>query len=222
MKVLGIECATSACSAALLCDGEVIACEYEEMDRGHSQFLVPMIENVLENAGCKAIQLDAIVATVGPGTYTGVRVGLSTAQALAMATSKPLVGVTTFEVVALAQGPQYSKMLVVLETKRADVYAQLFDPSGQTIGAPAAMDENEIISEFSLENLVVAGDAGDRILSILNLAGIPARSTNGPIRPNAYWVAKLGATRFAVGIQNDVQPLYLRPPDVGPPRKGRS
>ena len=118
MFVLGMDSATSACSAAVVKDGNVLAQEFTEMARGHAEALVPMIKRVLEAARCSVGELDLIAATVGPGAYTGVRIGLSTAQTMSLAATVPLLGVTTLEAVArAAQDGSGNELLVLMDTK---------------------------------------------------------------------------------------------------------
>ena len=221
MYVLGIDCATAACSAAICHDEEIISRQYEEMARGQAEALVPMIERVLSAAGRKAMDLDLIASTVGPGAYTGVRIVLSTAQALSLAASVPLAGVTTFEAIARAQGPQTRGMLVALETKRADIYVQYFDANGCPVSKPAAVEEAVLPDLFSDQSLRIAGDAGERAATVLRAAGRDIELTGGPVLPDATWVARLAGERFAAGDILAAEPMYLRPPDVGPPRKRR-
>ena len=95
MLVLGMDSASSACSVAVLRDGRVVAHEFEAMVERQAAALVPMIARVLKAASSSVIELDLIAVTVGPGAYTGVRIGLSTAQTLSLAAQVPLVGVTT-------------------------------------------------------------------------------------------------------------------------------
>lgn len=221
MYVLGIDCATSACSAAVCRDGEIVSRQYEEMARGQAEVLVPMIERALSAAGRKAMELDLIASTIGPGAYTGVRIVLSTAQALSLAASVPLAGVTTFDAVARAQGPQTRGMLVALETKRADIYVQYFDSNGSPASEPSAVEEAALPGLFPNQSIRIAGDAGERAAAVLQEAGRDIELIGGPMLPDAAWVARLAGERFAVGDITAAEPMYLRPPDVGPPRKRR-
>ncbi len=133
MRILALDSATSACSVAVFCDDEVIAHGYEEMSRGQAETLIPMVADAMSAAGLVFDALDAIAVTMGPGAFTGVRIGLSTAQSLALAADKPLVGVTTLEAVFAAQGQASTPFLVALDTKRTDIYAQLFDSDGEAL-----------------------------------------------------------------------------------------
>ena len=96
--ILAIDSASNACSAALLIDGDVRRHEWEGMIRGHAKVLMPMISSVVGDYGYHNI--DAIAVTIGPGAYTGIRIGLATARGLALASELPIIGVSNFKAVA--------------------------------------------------------------------------------------------------------------------------
>ena len=140
--VLALDCATIACSAAVWRDGEVVARRLRPGRRGHAEVLMPMVQDVMAEADLAYDALDAIAATVGPGTFTGLRIGLAAARGLALAAGLPLVGVTTLE--AIAHGvPESARagraVLVVLDARRGQVYAQAFGPDLAPRGQPAAV-----------------------------------------------------------------------------------
>ena len=216
MRILALDSATSACSVAVFCDDEVIAHGYEEMSRGQAETLIPMVADAMSAAGLVFDALDAIAVTMGPGAFTGVRIGLSTAQSLALAADKPLVGVTTLEAVFAAQGQASTPFLVALDTKRTDIYAQLFDSDGEALTEPLAVEEDKISMAVSMHGIGVVGDAADRAVRALNKAGVAAKRHCGPMLPDAFWVARIAAGRFIAGDLVPVEPIYLRAPDVGP------
>ncbi|MCH7931874.1 MAG: tRNA (adenosine(37)-N6)-threonylcarbamoyltransferase complex dimerization subunit type 1 TsaB, partial [Proteobacteria bacterium] len=94
MNVLALDTATAACSVALWSDGTVLAQRFATMARGHAEALMPMVEAVMAEAGLAFADLDLVATTVGPGTFTGLRVGLAAARGLALAGGLPIVGVT--------------------------------------------------------------------------------------------------------------------------------
>lgn len=220
--ILALDSATSACSVAVMQDGEIKAHSYEEMSRGQAEALVPMIADTMSTAGLAFEELHAIGVTVGPGAFTGVRIGLSTAQSLALASGKPLIGATTLETVLAAQGEAQAPILVALDTKRTDIYVQLFAAGGEALTAPLALEEDQISTAVSLNGISVVGDAADRALHALHGSGITAKELTGPKLPDARWLARIVTHRVGAGNPVPVAPLYLRPPDVGPPSKRRS
>jgi tRNA threonylcarbamoyladenosine biosynthesis protein TsaB len=104
MMLLAFDCSASACSAAVRHDGSTVAREWRAMERGHAEALVPLIEATLGQAGARFEDISAVATTVGPGSFTGVRIGLATARGLSLALGAPVVGVTTFEAVAGGAG----------------------------------------------------------------------------------------------------------------------
>ena len=217
MLVLGMDSATSVCSAAVVKDGNVLAQEFKEMARGHAEALIPMIKRVLEAAGRSVSELDLISATVGPGAYTGVRIGLSTAQTMSLAATVPLLGVTTLEAVArAAQDGSGNELLAVIDTKRADFYAQAFDGSGTALGEPLALTAAELLAAFPGSDLRLVGNAAERASVVFREVGRAVELLDAPGMPDSVWVARIGSERAAEARVGATPPLYLRPPDVGP------
>mgnify|MGYP001201478440 CR=1 FL=1 len=217
MLVLGMDSATSACSVAVLRDGRVVAHEFEAMVKRQAAALVPMIARVLKAASSSVIELDLIAVTVGPGAYTGVRIGLSTAQTLSLAAQVPLVGVTTLEAVAGAIGPSMEDILVVMETKRSDFYVQLFRKDGTTGADPAAMNAADLLKAFPEAEVRLAGDAAERAAEVFRKAGRAVFVVSPDGLPDAVWVSRVGAGRAEEAYIGFAKPLYLRPPDARPP-----
>ena len=129
MNILALDTATSSCSAALWKDGGVRSRRLRTMAHGQSEVLMGMVREVLAEAACGFSELNLLAVTTGPGSFTGLRVGLAAARGLALACGLPCLGVTTLETVAhqVNEGERAGKtLLVVLESKRDDVYAQAF------------------------------------------------------------------------------------------------
>ncbi len=223
MIVLAFDTATSSCAITVWRDGDVLAEAQEILERGHAEVLVPMIENVLAEAKLTYQDLDLLAVTVGPGAFTGIRIGLATARSLALASQLPLVGVTNFEALAHATpesergSPENlnRKIMVVLETKRADFYACLYDQNLSLLAEPSAVDEAGLLALAGAGPLLVLGDATDRALPILRRADIDITiSSSGPHVAPAI-VAELAAAVLSSGTALAAPlPLYLKPPDV--------
>jgi len=227
MKILALDTATSGCSVALWRDGETSVWRFREMPRGQSEALLPMVREVMTEAGVGAGDLDLIAVTRGPGAFTGLRIGLSTARAMALTAGLPCLGVDTTDVVA--RGVDASRisgdLLVALDTKRVDFYAQKFSARHQPLGPPRAVPPGGL-AEFVGDGpgrrpLLVVGDAADRAVQVLSEAGIPSTPADAPGLPDARHLAEIAAERWQPGqVPTPPAPLYLRPPDAKIPLNG--
>ena len=223
--VLAIDTATNACSAALWVDGDVRASRSEPMVRGHAERLVPMIQEIAEAADRAVKSVDLIAVTVGPGAFTGLRVGLAAARGFALCAGAPCLGLTTLEVIAAGVGPLAGQLVVGIDSKRTDVYVQVFNPDGQPASEPAAILP-ESVSWFvgacgaDATKVSVAGDAAPMLEECLSGGGVTVTAIDAPY-PDATVLAQLAAARWVPGdpIERPA-PLYLRPPDAVIPRDG--
>ena len=209
MNILAIDTATAACSAALMAERVIMAARHVAMLRGHAEALLPMVEEVMAEAGVAYGALDLIAATVGPGAFTGLRVGLAAARGLALAGGLPIIGVTTLE--ALAHGADPSKregrsVVAVLNARRGEVYYQPFDAALAPL-APPRVGAAEAV-ELPPGPLLLVGDGAGLV---------PAA---GPVEidpellPDAAVVAAIAAARFDASRppEGPPEPFYLRGP----------
>jgi tRNA threonylcarbamoyladenosine biosynthesis protein TsaB len=217
---LALDSAGSGCSVVVASGETVLGAESDTAMHGQAERLLPMVDAVMRAAGLLASALDIIGVTIGPGSFTGIRVGLAAARGIALATGARLIGVTGFEAVAAGLAEPARRggfLLIVLESRREDLYTQLFDHARNSLGdptatMPAALDEtlNGIIGGAPL---LLAGDAAQRAAGIL--------------APRPHTVVAEGSVPDAAGVLRAVLrrrrlyarsvgplPLYLRPPDV--------
>lgn len=217
MKLLALDTATRGCSAAVWSDGVVVARRFEEMARGQSEALMPMVTAVMAEAGQGFAALDLVAATVGPGAFTGLRIGLAAARGMALALAVPCFGVTTLEAVAEgvpAAERESRNVLVALDAKRADVYVQLFSPALEPLSRPEARLPEDL-SQLVTADAVIAGDAAEPVVEALRAVGIDACASSAPGIADAVRVAEIAARRWRPGVTTGMpEPLYLRPPDV--------
>jgi tRNA threonylcarbamoyladenosine biosynthesis protein TsaB len=196
MIVLAVDTCLGACSAAVCEDGQVLARISEPMMRGHQERLAPMVAEVMAQAGLAFSALDKIAATVGPGSFTGLRVGLSFAKGLALALDKPCVGVGSLE--ALAAGTS-GTLIVAADARHAQVYWQAFE-DGAPLG-PAALSPIETIAG---DPALLVGPAAS-----LLAARFPDAEVVESAAPDPAAIARIAMTSDA-----PPKPLYLRKPDA--------
>jgi tRNA threonylcarbamoyladenosine biosynthesis protein TsaB len=223
MNILALDTATSACSAALWRDGMVLAHRFAIMPRGQSEALLPMVRDVMRQSGCGFPDLGLIAVTVGPGAFTGLRIGLAAARGMALASGVGCLGLTTLE--AVAHGVPGAErdgvpILVALESKRADIYAQVFSADLAPLGSPQALLPEDLARVVPPGTVRVVGDAAERTAAVLAASGVDAVPSTAIGVPDAATIAGLAADRAdqATGMP---RPLYLRPPDVRVPATAR-
>lgn len=223
--LLGLDSASGACSAALGDGTAVAAHRFEAMHRGQAEALAPMIADVLADAHREARDVDAFAVTVGPGAFTGVRIGLSAARALALACAKPLIGVTTFAAVAEPWLGDHGSIVSVIESRRDDFFFQLIDRATGTAGPPRAAHEADVLGHlhsdgYQSEPILLCGDGAARLMETNILRDLAVTVADGDGLPDARQVIAVAARQIAQDGLPDrrerPQPLYLRPPDVGP------
>jgi tRNA threonylcarbamoyladenosine biosynthesis protein TsaB len=215
--IMAFDNAASACSVAVGCGDAVLARERREMRHGHAEVLLPMIDRVMAAAGLSPTAIEAIAVSDGPGGFTGIRAGLAAAQGLALASGARLVGVTSFAAVAARLPKSDEPLLIALDSRREDLYVQLFSGDGALLGEPAAILPGElaafIAAAIGNATLRIAGDAADNAAAALKDRG-NVTVIAGSV-PDALGVlAAATDDRYA----EPARPLYLRPPDVSFPK----
>jgi tRNA threonylcarbamoyladenosine biosynthesis protein TsaB len=218
MLILAIDTALDACSAGVLDTdaGQLIALESQPMKRGHAEALMPLIQRVIDQSGVTFATLDRIAVTTGPGSFTGLRVGLSAARGIGLAAHKPVVGVTTLTAYAAPVVGQNTEQPIIsaIDARHDHVYFQVVSGNGSALVRPqvAWIDEALGASRFGAPYLV--GNAAN-ILADRWPADAPRPFKVDPQpAPDIAWVGWLGA---AVSPENaPARPFYLRAPDAKP------
>ena len=216
MKILAVDTALGACSTAVLNDRTVLAHQLEPMERGHAERLAPMVRDAMAAAHLEFASLDRLAVTIGPGTFTGQRVGYAFMRGLRLALGRPLVGVTTLAAMAEAAmaetGAQASAVLH--DARRDEVY---IEAAGQIVVPVRIATFEEAITTIRKAagrmegELALAGTAADAAAVALRERGIKTRKT-GIVAPDALWVARLALA--ATEPASVPRPLYLRAPDA--------
>lgn len=187
---------------------------------------MPLVDRVLAEAGCKAADLAAVAATVGPGSFTGLRIGLAAARGFALAVGARTVPVTSLEAIAHEVFHRQSAggdrdaglpLLVGLDTKRGDLYAQWFEASGRPLGDPAVLTAADAIRTAPGPAVRLAGDGAPDLNAAGRDTGLTVAAPTGPAAPDARSVAAIAESRLAHGRDGPLRPLYLRAPAVNLP-----
>lgn len=213
--IVNIETSTSACSVALHQEGKLISEMSQYIEKSHSNYLTLMIEKVVEFSGFKLSDLDAIAVSKGPGSYTGLRIGVSTAKGLCFALDKPLLSVNTLQAMAL-QLIQYfdtnTLLCPMIDARRMEVYCALFDTKNEFIKNTSAIiiDENSFSNELNNKKVVFFGNGADKCkTSITHSNAIFLQN----IYPSAKEIGYLAFEKWTKKEFEDIayfEPYYLK------------
>jgi tRNA threonylcarbamoyladenosine biosynthesis protein TsaB len=218
MLILAIDTALDACAAGVLDTdaARLIAQESQPMRRGHAEALMPLIGRVIRQAGIAFAALDRIAVTTGPGSFTGLRVGLSAARGIALAADKPVVGLSTLTAYAAPVVGQNAAQPVIsaIDARHDHVYFQVVSGDGGSLIRPrvAAIEEALGAIRFGAPHLV--GNAAQILADRWPVDALPPFKVDPQPAPDIAWLAWLGA---AVSPDSaPARPYYLRAPDAKP------
>lgn len=220
MKVLAIETATPGSSVAVVEDRRTLAAA-SRIDRvGHAGFLVPAIDFCFAQVGWSPDDLDAIVVDVGPGLYTGIRVGLATAQGLAAAFGIPLVPAVSVDALALEAKTGHRMIWAVVDARRGEFAVARYRPvPGGVVRESSTelmdLEEFRATLESTADDSLVVGDVGE--LGEGFFRGIHHVKPGKPRYPYAVALADIGSGKYErddYPAPEDIRPLYMREPDV--------
>lgn len=236
MTLLAIETATDLVGAALLRDDGGLSERSHEGGRAHAELLAPAIEEVCAISGCSLADLDALAVDVGPGLFTGLRVGVATAKALGQALGLGVIGVTSLDILAAAAvalaGPDRARWVVaVVDARRGEVFAAAYAVGDGDSGdpAPARIDPGEPLTPEALAELlgalvtegpvVVVGDGAVRYATVLGACpGLDLGFAARIAAPPPACLARLASRRLSEGLEPlapaDLVPEYRRHADA--------
>jgi tRNA threonylcarbamoyl adenosine modification protein YeaZ len=215
MHVLALDTALAACSVAVFDTKRgILASVSLPMRRGHAEALLPQIEQTMEEAGLRFSDLDRVAVTVGPGSFTGLRVGVSAARGIALAAGKPAVGITTLAAFAapaliVAQGVP---VLAVIDARNNQVYVQSFGDGG-SVPEPRIARLAEALDLATAGPVRIAGSGAGLLIAAWPQDRSPPLAVDTGDAPDVQWVARLGAT---ASLDAAPKPFYLRAPDARP------
>ena len=220
MKILAIDTANGFGNVVILVDGQVLGEVRISTNGGHASHLLPSIDLVLRVAGLSVTDLDGLAAVIGPGSFTGIRVGLSTLQGLALAAERVCVGISTLEALAATARGLAPRVVALVDGFRSDVFAQEFDGvTALPVGPPRATTAREAATGL-LGPVAFTGSGA--VLYRDEIAG----ECDGALFPPserflATAVGELAGRRLEAGLAvsaEHLRPLYIRPPDIRPSR----
>ena len=217
MRVLAIDTALEACSAAVFDTGSRIAAsETRAMARGHAEQLMPLIARVMTEAGLEFADLDRIAVTTGPGSFTGLRVGLSAARGIALAAGKPAIGLSTLAGFAapLIAADDGTQVVAAVDARHEHVYLQVFGIYGRTLMAPRMATVRDATRAAMTAPARIVGSGAKKVVAAWPKGAEAPLSVEQRGAPDIEWIARLGAA--APEPRGAPKPLYLREADARP------
>jgi tRNA threonylcarbamoyl adenosine modification protein YeaZ len=222
MRILAIDTSCGAASAAVV-DGlsrRTLARLSEPMAHGHAEALGPIVERVMREADGGFASLDAIAVGVGPGSFTGIRIGLAMARAIALTLEVPIIGVSTLVAFAapLLERPRPGVIVSVIDAKRGGVYFQAFESTGRPLFAPRAASPRDAVKAIGAGPARLAGDGAEAFALEARRAALACDASGAAVYPDIVAIAR-------VALASDPgdcppSPLYVKPPDARPTTGG--
>lgn len=212
MRVLALDTALGAAAAAIVDfpGGTVVAERSEAMERGHAEAFMPLVAGLMEQVEGGFASLDRIAVTVGPGSFTGLRVGVAAARAMGLAIGKPVVGVTTLTAYAaplLAAGSR-ATVASAVDARHGAIFLQTFWLDGRRAFGPALVSLEQAVAELRGGPARLAGNAAGLLAAAADARGVTTEVVEPAPAPGIGWIARLGAAADP-GLA-PARPLYLR------------
>ena len=223
MLILAIDTALEACSAALhnVATGETVARETLPMTRGHAEALIPLIERIMKESACEFSELDAFAVTVGPGSFTGLRVGLSAARGFGLATGKPVIGVSTLATLAapLLAIDDNIPVVAAIDARHGNLYIQMFGPGGRILVTPRVMTIKDAVRAVAIGPARLTGSGAPLLAEAWPTSERPPLEIFPTATPDPVWLARLASV--ADPARSEPRPMYLKEADAKPQTAGR-
>lgn len=219
MKLLAIDTALNACSVAITDGGRTLARLISAGGKGHAERLLPLIEEARLQAGIALTALDGIAATIGPGSFTGIRTALATARGLGLALDRPVYGVTTTQALAAAAARPGRATVAVIDARRDEVYLQVFaahdgEGPGSATTAPLLLALKDAAALLPAEPLTLVGSGSALLADTFGRADLHL----SPVTPDPDPVIVARIAAAMPKPQAAPAPLYVRPPDAALPK----
>jgi len=231
VNVLAFDTCFPSCSVAIRAgrDGEAPRAEFEHcnMDTGHAEALIPMIQRVAARAGITVAQIERIVVTNGPGTFTGIRTGVAVARCLALSTGADIVAVSSLWAIAAAAieagvpecgsaGEGIDALIVAMDARKGQIYAQVIDVTGRELTEPELLEADRVVELEPVLRVAVLGSGASAIIAASHTAGRTISSAAAATFSALPDARHLLAAADRSSIVGPLLPRYLRPPDAKP------
>jgi len=217
-RVLAIDTALGACAVCVAEAGRILplSLDIEEMATGHAEALMPMVERVMSQIDGGFASLERVAVSVGPGSFTGLRVGIAAARAIGLAAGVPVVGVSTLAAYAAPLvNPQESGVIAVgIDARHGALFFQAFTAAGRTIVLPRVISAREAGRAIGSGPVRLAGSGAAALATEAMALGLKASIADMRPAPDIAWIARLGLA--ADPATATPKPLYLRPPSAQP------
>ena len=218
MRILAIDTSCGAASVAVVESGviEPLAVFSRTMARGHAEALAPMVEEAVRGVEGGFASLDRIAVATGPGSFTGIRVGLAMARAMGIALAIPVVGVPTLSAYAapLLSEPRAGIIAAAIDARHGSVYFQLFETNGRPLGPPRCDTARECVRAIGAGPAWLTGDAAAILAGEAQRAGLPYDLGAVTAGPDIVALARMG---LAIDPSSSPpRPIYVKPPDARP------
>src|SRR5688572_8393710 len=215
MRVLAVDTTTERESVAVAADGELLGEVRLRSDVLHSRRLMPAIAYLLEGLRLAPSEVEGYAVTIGPGSFTGLRVGLSCVQGLALASGRPCLGVSALDVLAARARGTAPSVVVLVDAGRGEVYAGFYDGQGRTVGPPRAAPLADVLGTVPGDSAFVGGGAD------LHREEISGRFSGAVFPERSAWLAgtlaRMAEPELTAGRgvpPSTLRPLYLREPHI--------
>ena len=219
MRILSLETSAKACSAAVTEDGVLLASAFQCSGLTHSRTLMPMVEGMLKNADMTLSSCDAVAVAVGPGSFTGIRIGVAAAKGLAFGADLPVIGVSTLEAMAMGLAWWDGLVICAMDARRQQVYNALFRAERgclTRLTPDRAIALEELAAEIKNDEneKIIVGDGAQLCYTYLSEQGIPCRmAPPSLVMQHAVGVAQTAGEMAARGetvSAHELVPVYLR------------
>ena len=215
-RIILIETSTALCSAAISEDGKITAYRESSAPKAHASLTAVFIQEMLEEKGLGISDCDAVCVSMGPGSYTGLRVGVSTAKGLCFGSGKPLIAVGTLDTLVAqaaneAEGTSYRHIIPMIDARRMEVYSAVFSPDGRQITetAPVIIDENSFAQYLEEGDVLFIGDGAGKCADVITHPNAHFIQCN----PKASSMAQPASAAYKEKRFKDVayfEPFYLK------------